>query len=150
MQATCQFDDNAVSQCCLPSPGVCGAESLGAQTVPAATNVVLAADSDAGAVHVSGNDTSLRVEAHQATLAAVLAAPAKRKLRYRTSIALNELVDGNYEGTIGEVLRRFLANYNYAIKQDNTALEVIVFGERGEYAVVSPLTIIPIRQRPSD
>ena len=126
------------------------AQSLLAQTVPAATNVVLAADNDAGAVHVSGNDTSLRVEAHQATLAAVLAALAKRKLRYRTSIALDEIVDGTYEGSIDQVLRRFLANYNYTIKQDNAALEVTIFGERGEYAVVSPLTIIPIRQRPSD
>jgi phosphopantothenate synthetase len=125
-------------------------QGLSAQTLPPVANAVLVAEDDSGVVSISGNHESLRVEAHQVTLATVLAALGKLNLRYRTSLALDEIVDGTYEGTIGHVLRRFLTDYNYAIKQDKAKLEVTVFGARGDHPVVSPSLIIRIRQRPSD
>jgi hypothetical protein len=114
---------------------------------------VLAAQSlhaqDGSNVHIRGDAGALRLDVHQATLADVLTALARFNIQYRSQSALNGMVDGSYAGSLSHVLSRVLDGYNYAIKQSNAKLEVIVISRRGEQASPAPI-IIPVRRRPSD
>jgi hypothetical protein len=100
-------------------------------------------------VSIKGDAAALEVNVHQATLAEVLAALGRFNIRYRSQSALNGMVDGTYAGSLGHVLSRVLDGYNYAIKQSDAKLEVIVVGRRGEQASPAPV-IIAVRRRPSD
>jgi hypothetical protein len=100
-------------------------------------------------LHIAGDAAALEVEVRQARIADVLSALAGFNIRYRSSIALDEIVDGAYTGSLGRVLSRVLDGYDYAIKQHNAKFEVIVVGKRGEQADSAPI-IKPVRQRPSD
>jgi len=100
-------------------------------------------------VHVTGNSASLKVDARHATVEQVLSALGGVDVRYRSSVDLDDVVDGLYTGADRQVLARILGDYNYTIKQDKTDLEVIVFSKRGDHAVPAAI-VIPIRRRPSD
>jgi hypothetical protein len=104
---------------------------------------------DKGVLHINGDATALEIDVHQATLAEVMTALGRFNLRYRSPVELNDVVSGTYAGSLGRVLSRVLAAYNYAIKKDGAIVDVIVVGRRGEQASAAPL-IIPIRRRPSD
>jgi hypothetical protein len=110
----------------------------------------LAAGSDAGnSIRITRDATSLEVEAHHATVEQVLSALAGVNIGYRSSEALDDVIDGIFAGGDRQVLARVLDGYNYAIKQEKTKLEVVVFGKRGDHAVPAAV-VIPIRRRPSD
>jgi hypothetical protein len=100
-------------------------------------------------LHIAGDAAALEVEVRQARIADVLSALAGFNIRYRSSIALDEILDGAYTGSLGRVLSRVLQGYDYAIKQHNAKFEVIVVGKRGEQADSAPV-INPVRQRRSD
>jgi hypothetical protein len=104
---------------------------------------------DTDALRIKGDATALQLDVHQATLGDVLTALGRFNIQYRSQSALNGMVDGTYAGSLGHVLSRVLDGYNYAIKQSNAKLEVIVIGRRGEQASPAPI-IIPVRRRPSD
>jgi hypothetical protein len=99
-------------------------------------------------LHIAGDAAALEVEVRQARIADVLSALAGFNIRYRSAIALDDILDGAYAGSLGRVLSRVLDGYDYAIKQDNAKFEVIVVGKRGEQADSAPI-INTAPQRPS-
>ena len=117
-------------------------ESAAAAAVPIATR-------GESVLHIAGDAAALEVEVRQARIMDVLTALAGFNIRYRSSIAPDETLDGAYTGSLGRVLSRVLDGYDYAIKQDNAKFEVIVVGKRGEQADSAPI-IKPVRQRPSE
>jgi hypothetical protein len=104
---------------------------------------------DGSNVRITGDAAALQLDVHQATVADVLTALGRFNIQYRSQSALNTMVDGTYTGSLNRVLSRVLDGYNYAIKQSDAKLEVIVVGRRGEQASPAPV-IIPVRRRPSD
>lgn len=106
-------------------------------------------DAAGNSVQVAGDGASLKVDAHHVTVEQVLSALSVVNIGYRSSENLDDTVDGIYTGSERQVLARVLEGYNYAIKQERTKLEVIVFGKSGDHAVPAAI-VIPIRRRPSD
>jgi hypothetical protein len=104
---------------------------------------------DSRSLRIEGDAAALQVDVHQTTLAVVLTALATFNVRYRSSIGLDEVIEGTYAGSLRQVLSRVLDGYNYATKQNGSNLEVVVFGRRGERAIPAPI-IIPVRRRHSD
>ena len=106
---------------------------------------VLAAQSlhaqDGANVRIKGDAGALQLDVHQATLAEVLTALSRFNIRYRSQSALNGVIDGSYGGSLAHVLSRVLDGYNYAIKQSDAKLDVIVVGRRGEQASSAPIII---------
>jgi hypothetical protein len=92
-------------------------------------------DARAG-VLVEGTPAAVRVTADQATIAEVLAAIAgKFNATYRTSIALDAPAGPAYAGSSAQVIARLLDGYNYMVKRNGDAAEIVVFGRRGELAI---------------
>jgi hypothetical protein len=46
-----------------------------------------------------------------------------------------------YAGPLGHVLSRLLAGYNYAIKQDDAEIDVIIVSRYGEQAIPAPIIV---------
>jgi hypothetical protein len=108
-----------------------------------------AADGGGRSLRIDGDAAALHVEVQRATIADVLSALESFNIRYRSSIGLDEVLDGTYAGSLGHVVARLLNGYNYAAKQDGPRLEVTIFGKHGEFSVPAPI-VIPVRRRPSD
>jgi hypothetical protein len=109
----------------------------------------LAADRDGRSLHVVGDATALRVEVRQTTIADALTALAPFNIRYRSSTGLDDVLDGTYAGSPGQVVGRLLSGYDYAAKDDGLMLEVMVFDKRGEVAAAAS-SVVPVRRRPSE
>jgi hypothetical protein len=63
------------------------------------------------------------------------------KISYRSSIMLDEARDGIYAGSIEGVLPRLLYGYDYVIKHENAALDVVVLDKKGgQPAIASAVT----------
>jgi hypothetical protein len=77
----------------------------------------------------------------QTTIADVLSALESFNIRYRSSIALNDVVNGTYAGPPGRVLSRLLVGYNYAIKQGDAEIDVIIVSRYGEQAIPAPIIV---------
>ncbi len=94
------------------------------------------------------------LDARRTTIADVLAAlNAAFAMSYRSSIALDEEINGTYAGSLRRVISRVLDGYNYVIKQDDAKLDVIILGRRGERAVPVAMPVDPFhplreRRRP--
>jgi hypothetical protein len=101
-----------------------------------------------GSLRVEGDSaTAVRVNARQTTITNVLDALASAfNVRYRSSIALDEVLDGTYAGSLGYVISRVLSDYNYVIKYQSSGLDVVIFGMRSERAAATPLIAFPIRR----
>ena len=84
----------------------------------------------------------------QTTIADVLSGLESFNVRYRSSIGLDEVLNGSYAGSLGHVVARLLNGYNYAAKHEGSRLEVTIFGKPGELA--DPAPIIPARRRPAN
>jgi hypothetical protein len=93
------------------------------------------------AVRVKGDAKALELDVHQARLADVLTALARFNIRYRSPVVLNKVIDGTYGGPLGHVLSRLLAGYNYAIKQDDAEIDVIIVSRYGEQAIPAPIIV---------
>jgi hypothetical protein len=108
--------------------------------------LLAAASAPAGAqVRVEGNIAALRIDATRVPLADVLAAlGAALNMRYRTAVALQTEISGSYEGPFGQVIARLLDGYNYVLRSDRDAIEVLVVGRRGERAVVATMPPAPL------
>jgi hypothetical protein len=110
------------------------------------TDVAALSGEDGGSVRVQLDAAAVRVEAHQTTIASVLSALAGAfNIRYRASIALDEVLNGTYAGSLGHVISRVLNGYNYVIKYESSQLDVIILGKRGERVVTATLAATPIR-----
>ena len=104
---------------------------------------------DGRSLHIDGDAAALHVDVHQTTMADVLSALGGLNVRYRSSIGLDEVLDGSYAGSLRHIVARLLDEYNYMTTQHGSNLEVVIFGRRGEMAVPAPI-LIAVRQRPSD
>jgi hypothetical protein len=104
----------------------------------------------AGSVRLQGDADAVRLEARDATLAGVLGAMAGAfAVHYRSAVALDEKIDGTYVGPLTRVMARVLVDYDYAIKHEHAALELTIFGKRGERAVpgaAPPVVVAPLRR----
>ena len=118
-----------------------------------------------GSLRLQGTAGALRIEVHDSTIAAVLAAMGRAfAVRYRSSTALDDPVTGTYAGSLTHVLARVLDGYDYAITHDGPAVEVVVLGRsRGRAAPArrtpavtraepappppTPATVAPARRR---
>jgi hypothetical protein len=97
---------------------------------------------DGAAVRITGDAAALQLDVHQATVADVLTALARFNIRYRSPSALNAMVDdGTYAGPLSRVLSRLLAGYNYAIKQGDAEIDVIIISRHGEQAIPAPIIV---------
>jgi hypothetical protein len=90
-------------------------------------------------VLVEGTPSAVRVTADRATIAEVLSAVAEKfNATYRTSIALDAPAGPAYAGSSAQVIARLLDGYNYMVKRNGDAAEIVVFGRRGELAIPPP------------
>jgi hypothetical protein len=129
--------------------GVLAMQSLHAQGGSGVQAGMPIAESGGNSLRIEGDAAALRIDVHQTTIGDVLSALENFNIRYRSSIGLDDVLNGTYAGSLGHVVARLLNGYNYATKQDGTRLEVTIFGKRGEFAVPAPI-VIPVRRRPSD
>jgi hypothetical protein len=121
-----------------------------ALTVLAAASAFSAAgvlpESGTGSVQLAGDANALRLEAHDASVADVLAAMVPAfGLQYRSAIALDQRINGIYAGSLGRVIARVLAGYDYTIEHQDHAVAISVLGKHGEQAVPVPAAIAPVR-----
>src|SRR5262245_61082007 len=95
-------------------------------------------------VHVEGNPMAVRVTTGRDAIADVLSAfAATFNIQYRTAIPLDAAANKTYSGSFGQVISRLLDGYNYVIKTDQETIEIVVFGRRGEVAILTPATRAP-------
>jgi hypothetical protein len=112
--------------------------------------LLAAATSPAGAqVRVEGSIAALRIEATRVPLADVLAALAALNVQYRTAVALQTEISGSYAGPFAQVIARLLDGYNYVLRSDRDAIEVLVIGRRGERAVFTTMPPAPLAAPPA-
>jgi len=105
----------------------------------AATLVCASATLARAEVRVEGTAAALRVTISRAPVADVLAALATTfRVTYRTSVPLDAPTDATYAGSLGQVMSRLLAGYNYVVKTEGGATEVVILGRRGEVAIPPP------------
>jgi hypothetical protein len=95
-------------------------------------------------VLVQGPAGNVRVEAHDATIAEILAALGERfALRYRGATG-SDSVTATFEGPLRRVTGRVLDGYNYFIETRGDVLEVVVLGAASSQAapatMYTPLT----------
>ncbi len=126
-----------------PSIALLAALALAPFVARAALGETVSAEDAAGtvAVGVKGDAKALELDVHQARLADVLTALARLKIRYRSPMVLDEVIDGTYAGPLGHVLSRLLAGYNYAIKQGDAEIDVIIVSRPGEPAITAPIIV---------
>jgi hypothetical protein len=85
---------------------------------------------------VQGSPTRVHLEVDQTTIMSVLSAlRTVYNISYSSSIALNEICDGVYAGSLRQVISHLLSNYNYVIKLKNASLDVDIFGKIDEQAI---------------
>jgi hypothetical protein len=106
-----------------------------------------------GSVRLEGSAQSLRLELHDSTIAAALAAIGRAfDVQYDSTTPLDDVVTGTYAGSLTRVIARLLDRYDYAIKHEGSALEVVVLGRSSGRAVpvfspAKPAVVAPVRRR---
>ena len=94
-------------------------------------------------VRVQGRAGDVRVEAHGATVAEILAALGERfALRYRGTTG-SDGVTATFDGSLRYVVGRVLDGYNYFIETRGDGLEVVVLGAASSHAVPAPVYAPP-------
>jgi hypothetical protein len=89
---------------------------------------------------VQGSPARVHLEVDQMTITSVLSAlRTAYNISYSSSIALNEIRDGVYAGSLRQVISHLLRNYNYVIKLENASFDVDIFGKIGEQAIPTPI-----------
>jgi hypothetical protein len=102
------------------------------------------ATSAAASVQVEGTPATLRITTDHDAVDQVLAAlAATLKVKYRSAIRLETAAHATYSGSLREVIARLLDGYNYVVKRDGPATEIVVFGRRGELAIPPPARSAP-------
>jgi hypothetical protein len=104
-------------------------------------------------VRIGGDAAAVRLELRRTTIAEALAALSTFNVSYRSSIMLDEEINGTYSGSLRRVIAHVLGGYNYVIRQDGAALAVDIIGKHGERAIPVPPPVDPFhagreRRRP--
>jgi hypothetical protein len=98
-------------------------------------------------VQIEGNPAEVRVTTSKDTISDVLSAfGATFNVQYRTAIPLDASALATYSGSLGQVISRLLDGYNYVIKTNRDATEVVVYGRSGEVSV--PPKAISVKAQP--
>jgi hypothetical protein len=119
--------------------GVVGMQTLCAQDNPDGAPLrQLMADRGGRSLQIEGDATALHVEVQQTAITDVLSALNKFDVQYRSSIRLDETLNGTYTGSLRHIVGRLLNGYNYAAKQDGSRLEVTIYGKDGQVEVPAP------------
>jgi hypothetical protein len=99
----------------------------------------LRAQDDGASLHVAGDAAAVQLDVRKTTLNDVLSAlSGSFDVSYSSKIALTELRDGTYQGSLRQVIARVLDGYDYAIRQERSKLDVTVFDKVGGQAVPAP------------
>jgi hypothetical protein len=86
-------------------------------------------------VHVAGTIEYIRVTTNKDSISDVLAALGSTfNIRYRNVAGLDTTAAPTYSGSLAQVMARLLERYNYVIRKERDAFEVIVIGNKGEQA----------------
>jgi len=94
-------------------------------------------------VRVQGQADDVLVEAHDASVADILAALAKRfALHYRGAPDVAGIT-ATFEGPLRRVVARVLAGYNFVIAARGDDIEVIVLSAESPHAVPAPVFAPP-------
>jgi hypothetical protein len=94
-------------------------------------------------VRVQEQAGDVRVEAHDATVAEILAALGERfALRYRGTMG-SDGVTATFDGSLRYVVGRVLDGYDYFIETSDDGLEVVVLGAASSRAVPAPVYAPP-------
>lgn len=119
------------------------AAAIGAQAIPEAR-----AQDGSGSLQVEGDAAAVRLDVRKTALKDVLATLSGAfDVSFRSKIVLDEVRDGTYQGSLRQVIARVLDGYDYAIKQEQSRLDVMVFEKVGEQAVPAPQQHPVIAQR---
>ncbi len=98
-------------------------------------------------VRVAGRADDIRVEAHKATVAQVLAALKQQHDLSVRGAAANRVVSGTFEGSLHYVLERVLDGYDYVIEHNGGALDVIVLSDGTPHAAQAAQPIVVVKRR---
>jgi hypothetical protein len=86
-------------------------------------------------VHVEGSVAAVHVTTDKDSIPDVLSAfETPFNLRYHTSAPLDGNVSTVYSGSLTHVISRLLGGYDYVIAHDQGAIDLVVWGKRGEAA----------------
>jgi hypothetical protein len=90
-------------------------------------------------VKFEGTANQLRITTNHDAIADVLAGLSTNfDLKHQSAIRLDAPAQASYSGSVRQVIARLLDGYNYVIRTDRNALEVIVIGGRGEKPIPAP------------
>jgi len=91
------------------------------------------------ALRVQGGPSSIRMDVHRITVEGILSAlVAAYNVSHTSSIALDDVRDGSYSGSLGQVISRLLDGYDYIIRREADRFDITVLGKSGEQATPSP------------
>jgi hypothetical protein len=92
-----------------------------------------------GSLQVQGDAAAVHLDIHKTTIKDVLTRlTGTFDVSFRSRTALDEVRDGTYQGTLRQVISRVLDGYDFAIKQEQSKLDVFIFEKVGEQAVPAP------------
>jgi hypothetical protein len=123
------------------------AEMMGSRALNAlvlACAVLAAAIPSARAeVRLDGTAAALRIEADKAALSDVLAALGPLNVRYRAAIGLQTEISGTYTGSLARVIARLLEAYDYVLRSNQDAVELLIIGKHGDGAIIARTSEAP-------
>ena len=84
-------------------------------------------------VHVGGDLTAVRLVATKASVSEVLQAlQAAFNVHHSALVSLDDIVTGNYQGPMDQVLSRVLTGFNYVIRTREGLIQVTIIGRPGD------------------
>ena len=105
------------------------------------------------AVAVQGTSASVHVVAHNAKVSEILRAltEALESFRGKETTNLDEVISGNYNGPVEDVLGRILRGYDYIITTRGTAIDILVVGKSAGAPAIVPAsgTVAPVANAPA-
>ena len=90
-------------------------------------------------VRVDGGRDEMPVRVENDTVRHVLEALGQTvSLHYRSAAPLNKVIGGSFSGSLEQVLSRVLAGYDFVVRYNLRAVELLVVGKSGAAAVPPP------------
>jgi hypothetical protein len=92
------------------------------------------------AVEVQGTSASVHVVANNAKVSEVLRALTEtlESFRCKETTGLDDVISGNYKGSVEDVLGRILRGYDYIITTQGTAIDILVVGKSAGAPIIVP------------
>jgi hypothetical protein len=103
-------------------------------------------------VDVQGTRASVQVVAHNAKVSEVLRALTEtlKSVHCKETTSLDDVISGNYKGSVEDVLGRILRGYDYIITTQGTAIDILVVGKSAGAPAIVPLpaAVAPVARIP--